>query len=74
MYGNLMGAKTEFILNTLQGIWFDLQYLRDKVVIDPEIKKELTDRMKFLDDLGNDIRDNYIKINEEDCCGNYEIN
>ena len=68
-----MSDKTEFILNTLQGIWFDLQYLRDKVVIDPEIKQELRDRMKFLDDLCNDIRDRHIKINEEECCGEYEI-
>lgn len=68
-----MGAKTEFIINTLTEIWFDLQYLRDKVVIDPDIKQELRDRMKFLDDLSNDIRDDHIKINEEYCCGNYEI-
>lgn len=68
-----MGAKTEFIVNILQEIWFDLHYLRDKVVIDPDIKQELRDRMKFLDDLSNDIRDNHITIKEEECCGSYEI-
>lgn len=68
-----MSDKTVFIVNTLSEIWYDLRYLRDKVVIDPEIKEELTDRMKFVDDLCNDIRDDHIKVNEEECNGIYEI-
>lgn len=68
-----MSDKTVFIINTLSEIWYDLRYLRDKVVIDPEIKEELTDRMIFIDDVCNNIRDGHIKVNEEGYNGIYEI-
>ena len=68
-----MSNKTLFIINILSEIWYDLRYLRDKVMIDPEIKEVITDRMKFVDDLSDDIRDGHIKLNEEECNGIYEI-
>lgn len=53
------------IISNLQAIYFDLKYLREKVLMDKEIKEEISQRMVFMDETVNAIVDGIIIIKEE---------